>query len=185
MALSRSRSRSRSRSSSGDSLRANPDTVDDRLAAVVPVELLTLDGRVVCIRVDSDASIGQVVSKFKTAAWPSGNVRILLNMQRTIDQLRQVRFSSASGYGSKKEIEPTKAIDICGKVIELDHLATRKNKDGSHLQVANVASSGYVLGRSVHQFAPDIAALNDVEEMVTTCHGIVSLFGRCCFSAMC
>ena len=68
MALSRSRSRSRSRSSSGDSLRANPDTVDDRFAAVVPVELLTLDGRVVCIRVDSDASIGQVVSKFKTAS---------------------------------------------------------------------------------------------------------------------
>ena len=42
--------------------------MDDRLAAVVPVELLTLDGRVVCIRVDSDASIGQVVSKFKTAS---------------------------------------------------------------------------------------------------------------------
>ena len=41
--------------------------MDDRLAAVVPVELLTLDGRVICFRVDSDASIGQVVSKFKTA----------------------------------------------------------------------------------------------------------------------
>ena len=52
-------------------------------------------------------------------------------------------------------------------------------------ELANVPSSGYVLGRSVHQFAPDIAALNDGEEMVTTCHGIVSLFGRCCFSAMC
>ena len=52
-------------------------------------------------------------------------------------------------------------------------------------EMANVASSDYILGRSVHQFAPDIAALNDGEEMVTTCHGIVSLFGRCCFSAMC
>ena len=61
-------SRSRSSSSSGDSLRANPDTVDDRFAAVVPVELLTLSGRVVCIRVDPDASIGQLVSKFKTAS---------------------------------------------------------------------------------------------------------------------
>ena len=52
-------------------------------------------------------------------------------------------------------------------------------------EMANVASSDYILGRSVHQFAPDIAALNDGEVMVTTCHGIVSLFGRCCFSAMC
>ena len=76
MALSRSRSRFRSRSrapsgsrsSSGDSLRANPDTVDDWLAALVPVELLTLDGRVICIQVDSDASIGQVVSKLKTVS---------------------------------------------------------------------------------------------------------------------
>ena len=52
-------------------------------------------------------------------------------------------------------------------------------------ELADVPASGYVLGRSVHQFAPAIAALNDGEEMVTTCHGIVLLFGRCCFCAMC
>ena len=38
--------------------------------------------------------------------------------------------------------------------------------------LANVPSSGYVLGRSVHQFAPAIAALNDGEEMVITWHEI-------------
>ena len=52
-------------------------------------------------------------------------------------------------------------------------------------EFANASPSGYVLGRSVHQFAPAIAALNDGEEMVTTWHGLVSLFGRCCSSAMC
>ena len=50
-------------------------------------------------------------------------------------------------------------------------------------ELADVPSSGYVLGRSVHQFAPAIAALSDEEEMVTTCHEFASLFGRCCFCA--
>ena len=74
----------------------------------------------------------------KKAAWPSGHVRVSLNMQQTIDQLRQVRFTSASSYGSKKEIEPTKSLDICGKFIDLGQLNTRKNKDGSDLQVADL-----------------------------------------------
>ena len=38
-------------------------------------------------------------------------------------------------------------------------------------ELADVPVSGYVLGRSVHQFAPAIAALNDGEEMVNTWHG--------------
>ena len=38
---------------------------------------------------------------------------------------------------------------------------------------ADVPSSGYVLGRSVHQFAPAIAALNDGEEMVNTRHELL------------
>ena len=38
-------------------------------------------------------------------------------------------------------------------------------------ELADVPASGYVLGRSVHQFAPAIAALNDGEEMVNTWHG--------------
>ena len=37
---------------------------------------------------------------------------------------------------------------------------------------AKVDSSRYVLGRSVHQFAPAIAALNDGEEMVNMWHGL-------------
>ena len=74
----------------------------------------------------------------KKAAWPSGHVHVSLNMQQTIDQLRQVRFTSASSYGSKKEIEPTKSLDICGKFIELGQVNTRKNKDGLDLQVADL-----------------------------------------------
>ena len=37
-------------------------------------------------------------------------------------------------------------------------------------ELADVPASAYVLGRSVHQFAPAIAALNDGEEMVNTWH---------------
>jgi len=46
-----------------------------------------------------------------------------------------------------------------------DHIGSLEESE-----LANVPSSGYVLGRSVHQFAPAIAALNDGEEMVTTWH---------------
>lgn len=75
----------------------------------------------------------------KKKAWPSGNVHVVLNMQQTIDQLRQVRFSSASGYGSKLPNEPTKSMDICGKFVELGELVTRKKQsDGSDLQVADL-----------------------------------------------
>ena len=49
-------------------------------------------------------------------------------------------------------------------------------------ELADVPSSAYVLGRSVHQFAPAIAALNDGEEMVNMWHGFARLLGRCCFS---
>ena len=73
----------------------------------------------------------------KKKAWPSGHVRVVLNMQQTIDQLGQVRFLSASGYGSKNEL--TKAMDICGKFIELGQLNTvKKQSDGSDLQVADL-----------------------------------------------
>lgn len=76
----------------------------------------------------------------KKSAWPSGNVRVMLNMQQTITQLKQVRFSSsASGYGSRKDMEPTKAMDVCGKFVELGELVTRKKQsDGSDLQVADL-----------------------------------------------
>ena len=65
-------------------------------------------------------------------------MRVVLNMQETITQLRQVRFSSGSGYDSRKAMEPTKAMDICGKFMELGQVNTRKNKDGSDLQVADL-----------------------------------------------
>ena len=44
-------------------------------------------------------------------------------------------------------------------------------------QLDDVSSSAYVLGRSVHQFAPAIAALNDGEEMVNMWHGCARLLG--------
>ena len=46
-----------------------------------------------------------------------------------------------------------------------DHIGSLEESE-----LANVPSSGYVLGRSVHQFAPAIAALNDGEEMVIMWH---------------
>ena len=55
-----------------------------------------------------------------------------------------------------------------------DHVRERWQDDTGifeECELANVPVSGYVLGRSVHQFAPAIAALNDGEEMVNTWHG--------------
>ena len=51
--------------------------------------------------------------------------------------------------------------------------------------LANAPSSCYVLGRSLHQFAEPIAALNDGEEMVSTWHGDACLCARYCFSLTC
>ena len=51
--------------------------------------------------------------------------------------------------------------------------------------LADAPSECYVLGRSLHQFAEPIAALNDGEEMVNTMHGIACLLARYCFSLTC
>ena len=75
----------------------------------------------------------------KKNAWPSGNVHVVLNMQQTIDQLRQVRLSTPSGYGGNKDLEQTKAMDICGTFIQLGDLTTvKKQSDGSELKVADL-----------------------------------------------
>ena len=75
----------------------------------------------------------------KKNAWPSGNVHVVLNMQQTINQLRQVRLSTPSGYGGNKDLEQTKAMDICGKFIQLGDLTTvKKQSDGSELKVADL-----------------------------------------------
>ena len=72
-------------------------------------------------------------------------------MNKAIDNLQKVRFSSGPGAswagpahgslasGSRREVEPSKAIDICGKIVELGELKSRKRKsDGADLKVADL-----------------------------------------------
>ena len=56
-----------------------------------------------------------------------------------------------------------------------DHTGSMSNGD-----IANPPSSCYVLGRSVHQFAPAVAASSDGEETVNSWHKAPSVFGTIC-----
>lgn len=81
-------------------------------------------------------------------AWPSGSVHVPLSLGATIKAVKKVRFQPAFGSGK----EPSKALDVCGKLSELGELKLRARKDGSPLYVADVAlvdDSGVSFGVTV------------------------------------
>ena len=70
----------------------------------------------------------------KKKAWPSGQVFVPLTLCATLSALKKVRLTHA--FGSDKE--PSKSLDVCGKLVSLSELKSRKKKDGSEIFVADL-----------------------------------------------
>ena len=67
--------------------------------------------------------------------WPSGDVHVPMSLSNTINALKQVRIHVQLGNAKT----PSKALDVCGKIIQLEDLKTVKKKDGSgDLEVADL-----------------------------------------------